>query len=101
LVNVASIAAVVRIATHIEEEGINHSLSALKARFEQASLATKRCISEGIRKALPTNIGCYHMQSVRVLHEWGRDLKESQSSTSFFLGQILVTLPLAILEGRD
>jgi hypothetical protein len=99
--NVESIAAVVRIAAHIEEEGVSYILSALKERFEQASLATRRCISQGIREALPTSIGCYHTQSVRVLHKWGTDLQESQSSTSDLLGQTLVTLSLTILEGRD
>ena len=98
--DVESIAAVVRIAAYIEEERVSYILSALKERFEQANLATRRCISRGISEALPTSIGCYHAQSVRVLHEWGTDLQESQSSTSLLLGQIIVTLSLAVLEER-
>ena len=85
-----SIAAVVRIASHMKEIEQRGVVRLLRKEFDSADLPGRRRIQEAIAKVLPSNISRFADQAICDLLAWGNALEISTDPTSCSLGQAIV-----------
>jgi len=99
--NTESIAAIIRIASHMKEIEQRGVVRLLRKEFDGADLPGRKRSQDAIAKALPSNISRFADQAIYDLLAWGTALTISTDPTSCSLGQTIVAQCQRMRERDD